>query len=43
MNDLLWYLFEKSGSIDCYLAYKHSCPTGEATNELRENTRTDNT
>lgn len=40
MNDFLWYLFEKSGNISYYLAYKRDM--GENENEFRENQRNNN-
>lgn len=43
MNDFFWYMFEKSGNIDYYLAYKKSGPLGDNANEFRKNTRNNNT
>lgn len=40
MNDFFWYLFEKSGNINYYLAYKMGI--GEEKNEFREYKRNNN-
>lgn len=42
MNELFWYLFEKSGDINYYLAYKQRDILGAEANEFRENTRDNN-
>ena len=34
MKDFFWNLFEKSGNIDFYLAYKKQSDTGEADYEF---------
>lgn len=40
MNDFFWYLFEKSGNINYYLAYKKGI--GAETDEFREDTGNNN-
>lgn len=40
MNDFFWYLFEKSGNINFYLAYKKGI--GADVYEFRENKRDNN-
>lgn len=43
MNDFLWYMFEKSGDISYYLAYKRFGAQGAEANEFRKNKRNNNT
>ncbi len=42
MNDFLWYMFEKSGVIDYYLAYKKYNRLGADANEFGESARNNN-
>ena len=42
MNDFLWYMFEKSGNIKFYLAYKNYNSQGADINEFGEDTRNNN-
>ena len=43
MNDLLWQMFEKSGNINYYLAYKRLGTQGADADEFRKNTGNNNT
>lgn len=42
MNDFFWYLFEKSGNINFYLAYKKYGEAGAANYEFGEDTGDNN-
>lgn len=42
MNDFFWYMFEKSGKINFYLAYKNSNNQGADTNDFGQDTRNNN-